>query len=302
MNFGAESEANAVVEGVDLQGKIALITGASGGIGLETARALLRAGAEVVLANRDSTRSEQALAQLRDERPDAAVSAGVLDLTSLAGVRAFAESFGAQHSRLDLLVNNAGVMATPLQYTADGFELQFGTNHIGHFLLTNLLLPLMSAPARIVNLSSNGHRIRDMRWEDPNWASDYSPWPAYGQSKTANVLFSVELERRLGSRGIHAYAVHPGVVTTDLFRYLSTDDRAALDSRITQGGTAYKTPQQGAATSVWAATAPELTARGGSYLEDCRISDEVMPYALDPAAAQRLWTLSEELVGQRFTP
>ena len=219
MSPGAQTEAGEVVDGIDLHGRLAVITGASGGIGLETARALLRAGAEVVLANRDPGKSERALADLRSDVPGAVVGAAQLDLTSLAGVRRFAESF--DRPRIDLLVNNAGVMATPLERTADGFELQFGTNHLGHFLLTNLLLPRMSGPARIVNLSSDGHRIADVNWADPHWTTGYSPWPAYGQSKTANILFTVELERRLGTTGVHSYAVHPGVVTTDLWWQLT---------------------------------------------------------------------------------
>ena len=295
MDLGAQTEAGEVVDGIDLSGRLAVVTGASGGIGLETARALLRAGAEVVLANRSPEKSEQALADLRADVPGAVVGAAQLDLTSLAGVRRFAESF--DRPRIDLLVNNAGVMATPLQRTADGFELQFGTNHLGHFLLTNLLLPRMNGPARIVTLSSDGHRIADVNWADPHWTTGYSPWPAYGQSKTANILFTVELEARLGERGVHAYAVHPGVVTTDLFRYMSPEERSWLESRISRAGRPMKTPQQGAATTVWAATAD---VPGGSYCEDCAVSTQVEPYAVDPVAAARLWTLSEELVGQGF--
>jgi NAD(P)-dependent dehydrogenase (short-subunit alcohol dehydrogenase family) len=295
MGFGAQTDASDVIEGIDLSGKLALITGASGGIGLETARALLRAGAEVVLANRSPEKSEKALADLRADVPGSVVSAAQLDLASLAGVREFAASF--DRPRIDLLVNNAGVMATPLERTVDGFELQFGTNHLGHFLLTNLLLSRISGSARIVNLSSDGHRVADVNWDDAQWTTGYSPWPAYGQSKTANILFTVELEKRLGAQGVHSYAVHPGVVTTDLYRYLSAKQKSSLDDRIAQQGRDVKTPQQGAATTVWAATAD---VPGGSYCEDCAVSTAVEPYALDPTAAARLWTLSEEMVGQQF--
>jgi NAD(P)-dependent dehydrogenase (short-subunit alcohol dehydrogenase family) len=245
----------------------------------------------------------------------------VLDLASLASVRAFAKDFLATHDRLDLLINNAGVMATPFGHTADGFELQLGTNHLGHFVLTCLLAPalLAAAPARIVNLSSGGHVISDVHWDDPNFARhDYEKWTAYGQSKTANVLFTVELERRLGACGVHAYAVHPGMIMTDLGRHLTPDDIAALQAMAKRpsGGAGagsggggggggrglppFKSVPEGAATTVWAATAPELAARGGTYLEDCAISSGHAPWALDAKAARRLWELSEELVGERF--
>jgi len=303
MKFGAESTATEAIAGIDLHGRVAVITGASGGIGLETARALASAGATVVLGNRSIEKSEAAVADLKAGIPDAQVEFLVLDLTSLASVRQFAEQFLARHDRLDLLVNNAGVMATPFERTADGFELQFGTNHLSHFLLTNLLMPaiLAAAPARIVNLTSNAHFMSDMDWDDPNYDKrEYASWPAYGQSKTANILFTTELERRYGPRGVHVYAVHPGLVGTDLMRYLSDEDRTWLDTSIQKNGATYKTPQQGAATSVWAATAPELEGQGGLYLEDCTVSERRSPYAVDAAAARRLWTLSEQMVGQQF--
>ncbi|HVV31514.1 MAG TPA: SDR family NAD(P)-dependent oxidoreductase [Mycobacteriales bacterium] len=301
MTWGAKTDANDVVDGIDLSGKVALITGASGGIGLETARAFLRAGAQVVLANRNPDKSQAALADLRADLPAAKVEAGALELDSLASVRAFAAWYSEKYSRLDLLVNNAGVMATPMDRTADGFEIQFGINHLGHYLLTNLLLPLVTAPARIVNLTSDGHALSDVKWDDPNWETlEYVPWQAYGQSKTANVLFTTELERRLGNKGVHAYAVHPGVVGTDLFRYLSDQDKSWLDKRLAENKLDYKTPQQGAATTVWAATAPELETQGGIYAEDCHVSDRWKAYAHDPAAAKRLWALSEQMVGQTF--
>lgn len=306
--LGASTTTDDVLEGVDLSGKLALVTGASGGLGLETARALAARGATVVLAARSREKSEAALRGIRERVPGARLESQELDLASLASVRRSARSFLERHDRLDLLVNNAGVMATPLARTADGFELQFGTNHLGHFLLTGLLLPALAAaaPARIVNLSSGGHMISDVHWDDPNFERHaYEKWTAYGQSKTANVLFTVELERRLGALGVHAFAVHPGMIMTELGRHLTKDDIAALETmaKSAPGGgglPAFKSIPAGAATTVWAATAPDLSLRGGTYLADCQISAEHAAWATDPAAAQRLWALSERLVGEAF--
>ncbi len=303
MTYTESTTAADVIEGVDLSGRVAVITGASGGIGLETARAFAMAGATVILGNRDALKAQAAAADLHASVPNAAVELGDLDLASLSSVRAFAAWVNSNHDRIDLLVNNAGVMATPLQHTADGFELQLGTNHLAHFLLTKLLLPglLAADSARIVTVSSSGHRMGGINWDDPNYdESEYSPWPAYGQSKTANILFTIELERRLGHRGVHAYVVHPGTVGTDLFRYLTTEGRTAIDQRIADAGVVVKTPAQGAATSVMAATSPQLSDHGGAYLEDCQISDSVADHAKDPDDAERLWALSEKLVGEAF--
>jgi NAD(P)-dependent dehydrogenase (short-subunit alcohol dehydrogenase family) len=260
----------------------------------------------VILAGRNDDKLAAAARRITDNAPKATVEVGHLDLTSLAQVRQFAEEFLAANDRLHLLVNNAGVMATPFERTADGFELQFGTNHIGHFLLTCLLAPalLRDPPARIVNLSSGGHLASDIVWDDPNFERGaYDPFVAYGQSKTANILFTVELERRLSARGVHAYAVHPGLVGTALGRYMTPEVLDQLMEKAKQGGgmPTRKSLEQGAATTVWAATAPGLEAIGGSYLEDCQVSDHHAAWALDPAAAERLWALSEELVGQQFS-
>jgi NAD(P)-dependent dehydrogenase (short-subunit alcohol dehydrogenase family) len=229
----------------------------------------------------------------------------MLDLTSLDSVREFAAWYLDRHDELHLLINNAGVMYTPFGHTAEGFELQFGTNHVAHFLLTCLLVPalLAGAPSRVVNLSSAGHAGSDIVWDDPNFERrDYDKFAAYGQSKTANILFSVELERRLGDRGVHAYAVHPGMIATELARHMTRDDMAALQERARRnpsgGMPPRKTLEQGAATSVWAATAPELDGHGGTYLADCRVTDQHAPWARDPGSAARLWALSETLVGQ----
>jgi NAD(P)-dependent dehydrogenase (short-subunit alcohol dehydrogenase family) len=224
-----------------------------------------------------------------------------------ASVREFAQWFSARHDRLNLLINNAGVMATPFVRTVDGFELQFATNHLGHFLLTNLLTPLLlaGAPSRVVNLSSGGHRGSDIIWDDPNYERrDYDKFESYGQSKTANILFSVELDRRLSNRGVHSYAVHPGMIATELGRHMTRDDFRAISERAKRspsGGLPQrKSIESGAATSVWAATADELRELGGVYCEDCAVSDQYAPWALDAESARRLWTLSETLVGQSF--
>ena len=318
---GATTTTEDVLAGIDLTGKRALVTGASGGLGLETARALASRGAEVIVAARDAAKTDAALRTIREQVPGAKVSGADLDLASLASIRACAARLLKQIDRLDLLINNAGVMACPLARTADGFELQFGTNHLGHFLFTGLLVPLLvaGAPSRIVNLSSDGHMLSDVHWDDPNFEShDYEKWSSYGQSKTANVLFSVELERRLGAKGVHAWAVHPGMIMTDLGRHLTTEDVAMLQSMskpradkaekkdAPAGGESrgampgFKTIPQGAATSVWAATAPQLEGRGGGYHADITEATKPKAWALDPAAAQRLWAMSEKMVGETF--
>ena len=302
-----ETTTDEVMEGVDLHGKQAIVTGASTGLGLETARALASAGAHVVLAGRDPARIDAAAVTVRERVPDAQLETGTLDLASLASVRAFAELYASTHDRLHLLINNAGVMYTPFERTAEGFEMQFGTNHVGHFLLTCLLVPQLLAdpPARVVNLSSGGHMGSDIVWDDVNFERrEYDKFSAYGQSKTANILFSVELDRRLGDRGVHAYAVHPGMIATELGRYMTRDDFAALQARAkaapSGGLPPYKTVEQGAATSIYAAVAPELDDQGGTYLADAEVTDQHAPWARDPDSAARLWTLSEQLVGQTF--
>jgi NAD(P)-dependent dehydrogenase (short-subunit alcohol dehydrogenase family) len=292
---------------VDLSGRTAIVTGASTGIGLETAANLAAAGARVIAGVRNPEKGRATVATLTDRLAGARVEFGVIDLTSFASIRAFAEDFMAGGEPLHLLINNAGVMNTPFEHTMDGYELQFGTNHLGHFLLTNLVVPALiaGAPSRVVNLSSGGHRSSDVLWDDPNFVHQpYDKMTAYGQSKTANILFSVELDRRLSDRGVHANAVHPGRINTELARYMDQDDYERLLARLKDSGRVMpppKTIEAGAATSLWAATAPELADRGGLYLEDCHVS-EALPYATDAEAAQRLWALSEEFVGHTFSP
>lgn len=294
-----------IVDGLDLTGTTCVVTGATSGLGRESVRALAAANAHVVLA----ARNPDALAETRAAlATDANITTVELDLTSLASVRVAAARIADLVPAIHVLMNNAGVMFTPFGRTADGFEMQFGTNHLGHFELTRLLTPqlLASGGARVVNLSSDGHGIGDVDLDDPNWHSrDYDKFLAYGASKTANVLHAVELDSRLRDHGVRAFAVHPGVVATALARHMRRADLGALrtlepEHRVTTDEKIditqdFVTPEVGAATQVWAATAPELADRGGIYLADCAISDNAAPYATDPHRAAALWTLSEEL-------
>jgi NAD(P)-dependent dehydrogenase (short-subunit alcohol dehydrogenase family) len=312
--LGPDTTTDEVLEGVDLTGQRYVVTGASAGLGEETARSVAEHGASVTMAVRDLSRGEAAAARIRAEVPGADLELGQLDLASLDSVRAFATSFLADHDRLDVLINNAGVMACPYGTTEDGFELQFGSNHLGHFLLTLLLLPLLESTAqatdrksRVVELTSRGHRYADVSLDDPGFErTDYDPWVSYGRSKTANILFASELDRREADRGVHAYSVHPGTIITELGRHMTPEMLEQMATRADAEQFHWKTVPAGAATSVWAATAPELEDHGGAYLEDCgvaKVSDDevlvtgVRPYALDPERAAALWTLSEQLVG-----
>lgn len=310
--FGADTPAREVIAGIDLTGQRAIVTGGASGIGTVTAAALASAGAEVTIAarNLDAGRAVADDINARMAQPHVAVAQ--LDLADLRSVRDFAAAWGQKP--LNLLINNAGVMACPYGRTADGFETQFGTNHLGHFLLTVLLLPALQAgaPARVVALSSAAHKFSDIDFDDPNFEHrPYRPFKAYGQSKTANALFAVEFDRRYRDRGIDAFSVMPGVIQTNLGRHLTPELREKI-SATPKTATAtspmtYKSVEAGAATTVWAATAPELAGRGGRYLEDCAEalpfspdlpdSQGVMPHALDPETARRLWELSERMVG-----
>jgi NAD(P)-dependent dehydrogenase (short-subunit alcohol dehydrogenase family) len=310
--FGARSSALEVITGHDLRGCDSIVTGGASGIGVETVRALATAGARVVIATRDRIKAEAVARTLREETRNEAIEAATLDLASLRSVRVFAADYLGSDRPLHLLINNAGIMATPQSYTEDGFESQFGTNHMGHFALTVGLLPALRAAgtARVVSLSSSGHRRSDVHFDDLNFrARPYEPFAAYGQSKTANALFAVELTTRCASDGITSNAVMPGGIMTGLQKHLSRefltragwiDESGAVNPRFKDAG-------QGAATSVWAAVAPELEGVGGLYLEDCAIARPVtdvnamrgyMPYALDPERAARLWEVSEELLAR----
>jgi NAD(P)-dependent dehydrogenase (short-subunit alcohol dehydrogenase family) len=317
--FTSQSTALEVISGHDLDGKTALVTGASSGLGAETARALLAAGAEVILAVRDVARGEQVAQALRAATTNERAHVLAIDLGSLASVRQAAAQIRAQWPKVDLLINNAGVMATPREYTPEGFERQLGTNHLGHYLLTGLLLPALqaAAPARVVVLSSSAHRRSDVHFEDLSYHHrPYEKWEAYGQSKTANALFAVGLTQHLLNEGITANAVNPGGTHTELLRHLTPTDLRDL-GWIDQEGhdtSHFKTPEQGAATSIWAAVGEELAGVGGRYLENCQEATRYdreceradlpfhgyMPYTLDPDHAERLWNTSQELVGWKL--
>jgi len=322
--FGAATTTTDVLAGIDLTGKVALVTGGSSGLGQETARALAEKGAHVILTARDVPKGEAVAAGIRSATGNERVEVEELELGSRASIRAFAQRFLARHDTLHILIANAGVMACPFAKTVDGFEMQFGTNHLGHFLTTCLLVPALrrgagtgsppspaAGPSRIVSVSSRGHHLSPVVFDDLHFERrPYHKWLSYGQAKTANVLFAVGLERRLGRHGVHANALHPGAIITELGRHLQSEDIEFLRSRAPSGGgLQFKTVEAGAATSVFAATAPELEGRGGLYLEDCHIAavndtpnalDGVKSYALDPQNAERLWEVSEQLVGERF--
>jgi NAD(P)-dependent dehydrogenase (short-subunit alcohol dehydrogenase family) len=322
--FGAASTTEDVLSGVNLQGKRILITGVSAGIGVETARALAAHGAHVVGAARDLTKAQAATAQVRQ---DAAAHGGslalvALDLADLKSARACADELLAKREPFDVVIANAGVMATPFGHTADGFETQFGTNHLGHFVLVNRIAPLMRAGSRLVNLSSSGHRFANVDLEDPNFErTPYEPFVSYGRSKTANILFAVAFDRRYRARGIRAAAVHPGAIQTELGRHMDHSRVQTMIEQMNQqlaaegkGPFQFKTIPQGAATSVWTGVVAPADAIGGRYCENSHvgnivpddvtispISEGVRGYALDPANADALWQKSEELVGESFT-
>jgi NAD(P)-dependent dehydrogenase (short-subunit alcohol dehydrogenase family) len=313
--FGARTQAGEVVEGVDLTGKTAIVTGASAGLGVETVRALAKAGARVVMPVRSGAKGEVVAAEINAEVGRPAASVADMDLADFASVRAFADGFVASGEPLHILINNAGVMATPERRIMGGLESQFGTNHLGHMLLTCRLAPalLKGAPARVVELSSIGHRRSPVIFDDPNFERrPYDKWEAYGQAKTANSLFAIALNRRLEPKGVNAYAAHPGGIMTELQRDLSQEEIRAFGWVDDQGrvNERFKTPAGGASTAVWCATSPPLAAGGGVYCEDCNIATAVgaedqsfagvRPWAIDPDAAERLWALSEALLGERF--
>ena len=311
--FGKDTVTDEVLEGIDLTGKTALVTGGASGIGTETARALASKGAKVIIAARKTSDGDKAVEAIRAAVKGADISVEQLDLASFSSVRAFADRVLKTNDKLDLLINNAGVMACPFSKTADGFEMQFGTNHLGHFLMTNLIMPALikGDHARIISLSSLGHHMSPVVFDDINFEKrEYNSWASYGQSKTANILFAVELEKRFGDQGVHAFAVHPGAIQTNLGRHLTEKDYEFLRRPRADGSSmSFKSIPAGAATSVYAATAPELEGMGGLYLEDCGIADliadpassvGVRPYAIDSENAAKLWAISEDMTGQKF--
>ncbi len=311
-SFGFGTTADEVIEGIDLSGKRALVTGASGGLGAETARVLAGAGAAVTLTARDVPKGEGVAAAIREATPGADVEVLELELQRPESVRRFAKDWLAKHAHLHLLINNAGIMACPEAHTDEGWEMQFASCHLGHFLLTALLVPALraGAPSRIVNVSSGGHRFSPVLLDDPHFErTAYDKWVAYGQAKTANILHAVELDRRLAKQGVRAFAIHPGAIVTELGRHLQKEDIELMNSRVPGGGLKFKPVEAGAATQVYAATAPELEGSGGLYLEDVHVAgmntDDASiggykPWAVDLDSAERLWALSEELLGERF--
>jgi len=317
--FGATSTADDVLAGQDLSGKRVLVTGVSAGLGVETARALAAHGAQVVGAARDLAKAERATAEVRAQ---AANGGGLelveLDLASLESVRACADALVADGRAFDAVIANAGVMRTPFGHTADGFETQFGTNHLGHFVLVNRIASLIAPGGRLVNVASSGHRYSDVDLGDPNFEhTAYDPMVAYGRSKTANILFAVEFDRRHKARGVRAAALHPGGIKTELGRHMASDELDTLVAQINaqlaangQPPFQWKTIPQGAATSVWVGFVAPVEAVAGRYSENCQVSDVsdglispvspgVRSYALDPEHAKALWAKSEEMVGER---
>ncbi|MGD0190402.1 MAG: SDR family NAD(P)-dependent oxidoreductase [Rhizomicrobium sp.] len=317
-SFSAESTTDDVLSGVDLSGKRVLVTGVSAGLGVETARTLASHGATVVGAARNLDKAHKATEPVRAA---AAKGGGLelveLDLASLKSVRACADALNKAGKKFDVVIANAGVMACPFGKTADGFETQFGTNHLGHFVLINRIAGLIKDGGRLVNLSSSGHRFSDVDLEDPNFDhTPYGEFVAYGRSKTANVLFAVEFDRRHKSRGLRATAVHPGVIQTELGRYMTPDVLKSMTDSInasTPGGLAafkWKSIPQGAATSVWSGFVAAGDLVGGKFCEDCHVAaivDDpvvragVRKYALDPERAKALWAKSEAMVGEKFS-
>jgi NAD(P)-dependent dehydrogenase (short-subunit alcohol dehydrogenase family) len=316
-SFGATSTTDEVLRGVSLSGKRVLVTGVSAGLGVETARALAARGAQVVGAARDLSKAQLATEQVRAQATTGgSLHLVQLDLASLDNVRRCADRLMTEGKPFDLIIANAGVMACPKGTTVDGFETQFGTNHLGHFVLVNRIASLLRPGSRLVNLSSAGHRYADVDLEDPNFEhSPYAEFTAYGRSKTANVLFAVEFDRRHRTSGVRATAVHPGGIRTELSRHLTPETLEKLVKEINASQPkgappfSYKSIPQGAATSVWAACVADAEAIGGRYCEDCHVAEVVaepglrggvQPYALDPQRAQALWRKSEEWVGERF--
>jgi len=308
--FGGKSSASDIMQGVDLSGKNAVVTGGYSGIGLETTKAMKAAGANVIVPVRNEKKARENFNSI-----GLAVETYEMDLSDLVSVQAFASEVGGAWDKVDLLINNAGIMACPETRVGPGWEAQFGVNHIGHFVLTKELAPYLknASGARVVSLSSLAHKRSPIRFDDIHFTKTaYDKWEAYGQSKTANALFALELNRRMAGEGVKAFSVHPGGIMTPLQRHLETEEMVALgwvdeSGEVTEEARAlFKTPEQGCATTLWCATSAQLDNRGGEYCEDCDIAQlasenspryfHVAPWAVDDEAAERLWDETEKML------
>ena len=319
--YGAETTTDEVLEGISLQGRHFMVTGASSGLGEETVRALSSAGAKVTMVARNSDKLDAAADRIRTSVPTTDLQTGLVDLADLSSIRSYAEEYLQEAAPIDVLINNAGVMACPFMTTKDGFEMQFGTNHLGHFLLTNLLMPAIRSGQnpRIINLSSAGHTHADVSLDDPNFeTSEYNAWESYGRSKSANIHFTREIVRRYGDV-IRSFADHQGVILTELGRHLTPELMEEMVERVKArstssaeaketGGLPFKSMEAGAATQVWAATTDDLEENNGAYLGDCKVGVEggnpsengYLPYIYNEDTAKALWSLSEQMVQQEF--
>ena len=308
--FGAKTTTDEVLDGIDLSGKSVLITGGTSGLGAETARAMANKGAEVTITARTKAKGQATVDQIKSSTGKT-ISVEALELGSTQSIRAFAERINSGDGKIDILINNAGIMACPEGTTEDGFEMQFGTNHLGHFLMTCLIAPSFNDGGRVVVLSSSAHQMSDVMFDDIDMKKGgYERWKSYGQSKTANALFAVGLNKRLSARSIEVFSVHPGVIGTGLTKHLRIRDFLMFIPLMLIGAVKRKSVPAGAATQCFAATAPEIAGHGGSFLADCKIAEispqkkrdmtVVWPYAIDPEAAERLWSLSEDMLGESF--
>ena len=312
--FVAKTDGADVIKGIDLAGKTAIVTGGYSGIGLETVRALVGAGVDVIVPARSREKAETNLAEI-----DGDVRVGDMDLGDIGSVARFADEMTGSLEKLDLLINNAGIMANPETRVGPGWESQFGTNHMGHFALTLGLMPLLEKTpgARVVALSSTAHKVSDVHWDDIQFNNhDYDKWQAYGQAKTANALFANALNRRMRDSDGLAFAVHPGGIFTPLQRHLPLEEQVALGWLNEDGSPSdlakmgFKTPAQGCSTTLWAATSPKLDGKPGVYCEDCDIAaptDTESPmarysgvdaHACDDEHAEKLWAISEKLLDE----
>lgn len=309
--YGMRTEAREALGRRDLTGKVAIVTGGYSGLGLETTKALAAAGAIVIVPARSAEKAQKALVDIPN------VEQAALDLADPASIDAFAGGFLSRTKKLDILINNAAIMASPLMRDARGYEAQFATNHLGHFQLTARLWPALAAAngARVVSLSSIGHRISPPDLEDPNFErTEYNKWIAYGRAKSANALFAIGLDQRGAPHNVRAFAVHPGGIMTDLQRYMPEEEKRAMGWIDEHGNVneRFKTPSQGAATSVWCAASAQLDGMGGVYCEDCDVAElvapeskdfsGVRPWAIDAELADKLWSLSERMTATKFAP